>query len=146
MVWLIATAAQLNSRYRIKLTTKQEFAELQSIEYRININTLEREKASALEMNEIGVVHLESARPLLFDPYIANRITGSFILIDPLTNATVAAGMVIGSYLQALVGPSREPAPVKDVEALHALAILLRRLGVSVPSAEKPERTGDYTI
>ncbi len=176
LVWLNATPGHVHDRYRLKLTTKQELAELQSIEYRININTLAHEKTASLEMNEIGVVHLETARPLTFDPYSVNRTTGSFILIDPLTNATVAAGMVTGTYqqarsgdeigfgwaiengvlrittddatrlLQSSAGDAREPVPLNDVEALSALTILLRRLGVSVPSADKPERTGDYTI
>src|SRR5581483_7697707 len=55
---------------------------------------LEKEQAETLEVNSISVAHIETARPLVFDPYIANRITGSFILIDPASNATVAAGMI----------------------------------------------------
>ena len=176
IVWLNATPGRLNERYRMKLTTKQELAGLHSIEYRININTLGHEEASALEMNEIGVVHLESARPLMFDPYSENRTTGSFILIDPLTNATVAAGMIRGTYEHShharevgftwaiengelriatddaarnllVIEPHIEAhASINDIEALNALTILLRRLGISVPSANKPEETGDYTI
>jgi sulfate adenylyltransferase large subunit len=97
-VWLSETPAQLGARYRLKHTARQETAELKSIEYRININTLAHDSAQTLEMNEIGSVHLETARPLVFDPYTKNRTTGSFILIDPVTNATVAAGLISGSY------------------------------------------------
>jgi sulfate adenylyltransferase subunit 1 (EFTu-like GTPase family) len=97
-VWLSETPAQLGIRYRLKHTTRQESAELKSIEYRVDINTLAQTPARTLEMNEIGFVHLETARPLIFDPYTSNRTTGSFILIDPVTNATVAAGLISGSY------------------------------------------------
>jgi sulfate adenylyltransferase subunit 1 (EFTu-like GTPase family) len=97
-VWLSETPAQLGARYRLKHTTRQETAELKSIEYRININTLAHDSAHTLEMNEIGFVHLETVRPIIFDPYTKNRTTGSFILIDPATNATVAAGLIAGSY------------------------------------------------
>ncbi len=64
------------------------------VDHRVNIHTLDQEPASSLEMNEIGVLQLETSRPLFVDPYRENRTTGSFILIDPATNATVAAGMI----------------------------------------------------
>jgi len=96
VVWLNETPAELNKRYRLKHTTSLQYADLKSIEYRLNINTLDREPSSALEMNAIGLVRIETARPISFDPYQRNRATGSFILIDPATNATVAAGMISG--------------------------------------------------
>jgi hypothetical protein len=57
-------------------------------------------------MNAIGVVDIETARPLCFDPYQENRITGSFILVDPATNATVAAGMISGPNSSVSQQPS----------------------------------------
>ncbi len=98
LVWLNATPAQVGARYRIKSATRQSTCTLNSIEYRININTLAHESARSLEMNEIAVVHVDTARPLVFDSYETNRTTGSFILIDPATNATVAAGLIRRSY------------------------------------------------
>lgn len=98
LVWLNATPAQLGGRYRIKSATRQGTATLNNIEYRININTLGQESARTLEMNEIAAVHIDTARPIVFDPYERNRVTGSFILIDPATNATVAAGLISRSY------------------------------------------------
>ena len=65
-----------------------------AIRHRVNINTLEEESAAELRLNEIGAVALETFRPLYFDPYRRNRVTGAFILIDPLTNETVGAGMI----------------------------------------------------
>ena len=96
VVWLNETPAELNRRYRLKHTTSLQWADLKGIEYRLNINTLDRETSEKLEMNAIGVVRIETARPLAFDAYQKNRATGSFILIDPATNATVAAGMITG--------------------------------------------------
>ena len=94
LVWFNESPAELNKRYRIKHNTHQDWAEISSFSFRVDINTLEREAASTLEMNEIGVAQLRTARPLLLDPYRANRATGSFILIDAATNATVGAGMI----------------------------------------------------
>lgn len=98
LVWLNQSPAQLGARYRIKSATRQGTCHLNSIEHRININTLAHEGARSLEMNEIAVVHIETARPMVFDSYESNRTTGSFILIDPATNATVAAGLILRSY------------------------------------------------
>ena len=97
LVWLNEQPLDAQKRYRLKHSTHQEWAELKSIHYAIDINTLAHEKASSLEMNQIGLVRIESARALYFDHYKDNRGTGSFILIDPVTNATVAAGMITGA-------------------------------------------------
>ncbi len=97
LVWLNETPAQLHKRYRIKHAARQEWAEIKEIPYRININSLEHEPATSIQMNEIALVHVETARALTFDPYRENRATGSFILVDPVTNATVAAGMISGA-------------------------------------------------
>lgn len=96
IVWLNESPSELNKRYRLKHATRQEFADIRHIKHRVNINTLEHEPAASLEMNSVGVVNIETARPLSFDSYRTNRVTGSFILIDPVSNATVAAGMISG--------------------------------------------------
>jgi hypothetical protein len=64
------------------------------IRHRVNINTLETEAAERLDVNDIAAVEIETNRPLFFDSYEQNRTTGSFIVIDPLTNATLGAGMI----------------------------------------------------
>lgn len=99
LVWLNEVPAEVGKRYRLKHAASLQWADLKTIEYRTNINTLERESVSTLEMNAIGSVRIETARPIAFDPYQRNRITGSFILIDPATNATVAAGLINGPGL-----------------------------------------------
>ena len=63
-----------------------------AIRHKVDINTLEKVDASELQMNEIGAVMVETHKPLFFDPYLQNRATGAFILIDPITNETLARG------------------------------------------------------
>jgi sulfate adenylyltransferase subunit 1 len=114
IVWLNETPAEPGKRYRIKQATTQHWAELKQIQYCLNINTLEREKADRLEMNAIGSVEIEAARALAFDPYTKNRTTGSFILIDAATNATVAAGLIAGKVSRD-GHPERRPAERRPV-------------------------------
>ncbi|SFK79502.1 bifunctional enzyme CysN/CysC [Amycolatopsis sacchari] len=84
--------------YTLRHTTRETRAEVRSLDYRLDVNTLHRdESAAALALNEIGRVHLRTRQPVLFDPYRRNRATGSFILVDDTTNDTVAAGMITGA-------------------------------------------------
>jgi hypothetical protein len=85
---------EANRRYLLKHTSHTVPAFISSIAHRTNIATLGREPASTLEMNAIGVVNIELLRPVSLDLYSHNRVTGAFILIDPESNHTVAAGMV----------------------------------------------------
>jgi sulfate adenylyltransferase subunit 1 len=94
VVWLNERPLDLSRTYLLKHTTQTVTAEVKAIRHRVNITSLEREAAPTLEMNSIGVLHLETSRPIYFDPYAQNRITGSFILIDPETNSTSGAGMI----------------------------------------------------
>ena len=79
IVWLNEKPSEPHRRYRLKHASRIELAELGTINYRININTLEHESATALEMNAIGSVRVETARPIAFDSYARNRATGSFV-------------------------------------------------------------------
>lgn len=94
LVWLSEQPAERGKRYRIKHNTRIDWAEIKQFDHRIDINTLAHIQVDTLEMNAVGVVKIETARPLIFDSYRVNRITGSFILIDPVTNATVGAGLI----------------------------------------------------
>jgi bifunctional enzyme CysN/CysC len=154
LVWLSQVPAHVNKPYRLKHTTRQEPANLKQISYRINVNTLDHEPGQTLEMNGIGVAVIETGWPLAFDSYSDNRAMGSFILIDPATNATVAAGMINGptslreartsiyrapvtwhfkdgslllSGLDA-IGANTQPALIDDAEALEALHRFLHHL------------------
>ena len=94
LVWMNQTPLEPGRPYLIKHSTQQAGAQVAAVRYRVNINTLEHELAERLGFNEIGAVMIEAKRPLYFDPYDESRITGAFILIDPLTNETLAAGMI----------------------------------------------------
>jgi sulfate adenylyltransferase large subunit len=93
LVWMDARPLDGRRRYLLKHTTQLVSAEV-TIRHRVDIHTLDAEPAQTLEMNAIGVVEIVTTKPLFFDSYERNRITGSFVLIDPETNATVGAGMI----------------------------------------------------
>jgi bifunctional enzyme CysN/CysC len=85
------------SKLAIKHTTRWGRALVKDLQYRLDVNTLHRdEQAQALTLNEIGRVRLRTTVPLFFDEYRRNRTTGSFILVDEVTNNTVGAGMILG--------------------------------------------------
>lgn len=85
------------AKYAVKHTTRWARAMVKNLRYRLDINTLHRdETATSLALNEIGRVNLRTTMPLFFDEYRRNRQTGSFILVDEATNATVGAGMITG--------------------------------------------------
>jgi bifunctional enzyme CysN/CysC len=96
--WMGEKPLQPGSRYTIKHTTRSARAVVQELEYRVDINTLDHDHdAPELGLNAIGRVRLKTSTPLMVDRYRRNRTTGSFILIDEVTNDTVAAGMVVGA-------------------------------------------------
>jgi len=94
--WMDELPMSRTGHYILKHTTRLIKAFITKIVYKIDVNTLHREEAAAFSLNEIGRVEIRTALPLYFDPYKINHGTGSFILIDPVTNRTVAAGMIRG--------------------------------------------------
>jgi bifunctional enzyme CysN/CysC len=101
VVWFADSPLRQGAKYLLKHTTAQTATEVTDIRYRINVGSLHREQAPELQMNEVGRIRLECARPLAADAYVKNRGTGAFILIDRLTNATVGAGMIVERKLAA---------------------------------------------
>jgi bifunctional enzyme CysN/CysC len=94
--WLTDTPLRPRGRYAIKHTTREARALVTDLQYRLDVNTLHRdESADTLSLNEIGRVRLRTTAPLFYDEYRRNRATGSFILVDEATNATVAGGMIL---------------------------------------------------
>jgi sulfate adenylyltransferase subunit 1 len=94
LVWMDQRGLDLKRRYLLKHTSQTVPALVQSIGHRVDLKGLRRQPAAALEMNDIGAVSLVPLRPITVDLYGENRRMGALILIDPETNATVAAGMV----------------------------------------------------
>jgi bifunctional enzyme CysN/CysC len=104
--WFDETSSlRTGAPYQLKHTTRWIAAEVEDLRYELNVDTLHRDlDAETLEVNDIGRVSIHTTSPIFFDEYRLNRTTGSFILVDPASNLTVAAGMIIGS--------SGEPAAV----------------------------------
>ena len=96
IVWMDDTELEPGRQYLLQSSNGLSNASVTLIRHRIDINTLEQEQATSLALNDIALCAITSDRELLFDAYSTNRQTGSFILVDRLSNATVAAGMITG--------------------------------------------------
>ena len=94
--WMNPKPLQIQGKYALKHTTKDVRCIIQDVDYVLNISTLEKVlENKTIRMNDIALIRLRTTKPLFFDPYTTNRITGSLILIDETTNETVAAGMIV---------------------------------------------------
>ncbi|HEX4132527.1 MAG TPA: sulfate adenylyltransferase subunit CysN [Pirellulales bacterium] len=136
IVWMAEQPLRAGKQYLLKQTTKTALASVSTLRYRVDVNTLHRQEAAELNMNEVGRVTVTANQPLAFDPYRKNRATGAFILIDRLSNVTVGAGMIIDSQSdRGAIGHdywSAEPQAVPSTE--HA--------GSQVAAAEREARFG----
>ncbi|MFB0612060.1 sulfate adenylyltransferase subunit CysN [Aurantiacibacter poecillastricola] len=94
LVWLNDEDMHVGRGYWLKLGTQTVSATVQQPKYRVDVNTMEELAAKTLSLNDIGVAEVYTDRPIVFEPYEDNRTLGGFVLIDKITNATVAAGML----------------------------------------------------
>ncbi|MFO8052910.1 MAG: sulfate adenylyltransferase subunit CysN [Candidatus Omnitrophota bacterium] len=94
LCWMAEEPMEEGGEYLIKHTTNTVPVILKELRYKININTLHREEKKELGLNDMGRVIIKAQKPIFFDPYVRNHKTGSFIIIDELTNATVGAGII----------------------------------------------------
>jgi bifunctional enzyme CysN/CysC len=101
IVWMAEEALLPGRAYWLKLGTQMVTATIQEPKYQVNVNTMEHLAAKTLELNAIGVANFSTDRPITFEPYTENRDLGGFILIDKISNATVAAGMIHFSLRRA---------------------------------------------
>jgi sulfate adenylyltransferase large subunit len=104
LVWMNQKPAVAGHPYLLKHTTQTLQARIVEIRHRVDIQTLAAQPAERLQLNEIGAVVVEAQRPLFIDPYRRNRFTGSFILIDALSNETLGAGMIESAAVEAGAG------------------------------------------
>jgi sulfate adenylyltransferase subunit 1 len=96
LCWMNQHPLQVNGKYAIKHTTRDVHCIIREVKYILNINTLEKqEEEKTVKLNDIACVVLQTTKPLFYDPYSINRITGSLILIDEGTNETMGAGMIL---------------------------------------------------
>ncbi len=124
LVWMSDEPLQPGQLYLVKSATAVTPGRVTRVEYVVDVNTLERNQAPTLGLNGIGVVRLELDRPISLDPYRENRATGSFILIDRFTNATLAAGMVIAVAPLELREEQLSPEPQSGSGYSHRIITL----------------------
>ena len=96
VVWMDEEKMDRSKAFFLKQTTSTTRAHIGKIDYRVDVNTLAHLPSNALALNEIGLVHISTSSVLMYDSYQKNRATGSFIIIDPVTNFTSGVGMIIG--------------------------------------------------
>lgn len=144
LVWMSDEALRPGQIYLVKTATAITPGRVTRVEYAVDVNTLEQKQTPTLGLNEIGVARLELDRPVSFDPYRQNRDTGSFILIDRFTNATVAAGMVIsGSPGDVTETPYRPDTMAADGSL--AQRIVLSEAAISGHGVSVVDLTGEQT-
>lgn len=95
VVWMAEDALVPGKSYWFKQTTNMAPGQVNVVRYQVDINTMHRKEAATLGLNEIGRCAITLAKPVCFDSYRRNRFTGSFVIVDRLTNGTVAAGMIL---------------------------------------------------
>jgi sulfate adenylyltransferase subunit 1 len=142
VVWFNAEAGEPGKSYLLKHTTRTVRAKALKIRYRVNVNSLAQEPVEHLQMNDIAYVEFETVSPLFFDPYTQNRITGSFILIDPISNATLGAGMIRADLSDQTVAADTAVKPVTAAERYkrhghHPALILVENNPTLVTSLER---------
>jgi sulfate adenylyltransferase subunit 1 len=119
LVWMDEEPMDMSKQFYIKHTTHTTRTRIDSVRYKIDVNTMEQYRANRLELNEIGHVYFTAGRELFFDSYKTNKQTGAFILTDPVTNNTSAVGMILGKI------------DAKDMPGEDALAVLdLKQMGI----------------
>lgn len=94
VLWMDETEMLPGRRYQLKCGTQTVAASITRIKHKIDVNTFAELAAEKLKMNEIGECNLSTEKPIVFDPYLNNRTTGAFVLIDRMTNATAGLGMI----------------------------------------------------
>ena len=122
LVWMDEEAMNDPKKsYYLKQTTNTTRCRIDHIDNKIDVNTMEHSAVTALHLNEIARVAIQTSKPLFFDAYDSNKPTGSFILIDPITNSTAAVGMIIA------------PVTEKDLHSADALPTIdLRKLDIAL--------------
>ncbi len=142
VVWLHDTPLDLRKRFIFRQSTDELRVHAKRIQSRLDVNTMERHPATQLGLNDIGTVEFEAARKFSFDLYAENRSSGSFILIDPLTNATVGAGMITENLTEAETA-AKENAADKYRRALSKIAVANVSRGIPpVAVSERSHRFG----
>jgi sulfate adenylyltransferase large subunit len=122
VVWMHPEPMLIGKNYLVKHATRQLRAKPLEISFRVDVNTMAQLSTGQLGINDIGSVRFETSTPMFLDSYRKNRTTGSFILIDPISNATVGAAMIIGSVLAGSDASIRRSSTASRVSAIERQA------------------------
>lgn len=140
MIWMSEHPIDLKKHYLVKHTTNMVRGHISTIQYKIDPNTLHRQNVDLLQLNDIARVAIDLHKPIFCDEYKRNRQTGSFILIDPITNFTVAAGTIIDRshlYSRSQATISANPSHSNVVEhhglvSIHDRSRILRQRPITI--------------
>ena len=137
VVWMADKPFAAGKNYWIKQTTRTVSGEIADLRYGVDVNTLEKRPVTQLALNEVGHVLLSLNQPIAYDPYKINAATGSFIIIDRLSNNTVGAGMILEPQDGSRAGDhwNREPSAKR-----------LNSRGSQVTPAEREARLGQKPV
>jgi bifunctional enzyme CysN/CysC len=124
LIWFDENALEPGRSYILRTETDQVSATVTAIEHRIDVNSFDQVPAPGLHMNEVGLCTIASRMPVAFDSFEENRSTGSFILIDRMTNATVAGGMILR--------------PLRRASNIHWQALEVNRTARAVQKDQRP--------
>jgi sulfate adenylyltransferase subunit 1 (EFTu-like GTPase family) len=151
LVWMSQAPLDPRREYLVKHTTQEVAARVRTLRYRVDVNTLEKQPATELCLNDIGAAVIETRKPLFVDPYRRNRATGAFIVIDPLSNETVAAGMITGrpaheSNQPAMLAAGRVTPAERHARTGHTAAAVwvTQGAGGGRPPGTSPVRFGRH--
>ena len=147
LVWMDEEKMDRSKSFFIKQTTNTSRCRIDHIKYKVDVNTLEHSEVESLQLNEIGRVVITTAKELMYDAYAANRQTGAFVVIDPITNNTAAVGMIVAPVEENDLHSGDLALPTLDLPALgiapeHYAAIdaaveSLRKQGLEVKVIKK---------
>jgi bifunctional enzyme CysN/CysC len=137
LVWMDESAMVPGKQYVFKQTTKSVPGTISTLRYKIDVNTMHSSPAPTLELNQIGRVNIALNQPIAFDRYRANKSTGAFIVIDRITNATVAAGMIMDRHTSENTGAVWDDEPASET--------LTREIS-NVTSDERAARYGQKPV
>ena len=135
LVWMDEKPMDPNVQLFIKHANNTTRVKFDKIKYKIDVNTLQKSAIDHFELNEIGRVVMTTNKAIYFDPYKKNRSTGSFILIDPITNNTVAVGMIIDK-----LNAEDLPSKIVDEKTLEANKSRIHRGECLVSDAQREKR------
>ena len=114
LVWMTEDAMVPGKQYLFKQTTKTVPGVIKTLQYEVDVNTMHSRPAPSLSLNQIGRVNIELNQPIAFDRYRSNKSTGAFIVIDRITNGTVAAGMILDKRTSENTGAWWDEAPASE--------------------------------